>query len=272
MDQGERQMTDIVEPTPIAHTYGSIRAAAEEFLALLDEHDEPDPDGYFQALPKDLYFVSLHEDHPGAWDALVRNMMYGLDRFPPGRVLDIGCGHGLQSFVFARHGHAVIGLDSAEHRALVSNRIAAAAEMPWLEYITGNAREEVGKLRGSSLWMHRSFHHIPERDNFDETALRYFSRVHDSLEPGGVMVFTTSNATSRSLLPWVSQGRHKVKHLVGLIEQTGFDVRDLTYRGYLTVLPRRIRPRNSTKIDDRLDKIPGIRRLGGSFSLAAYRR
>jgi SAM-dependent methyltransferase len=261
----------VAEVEPIPHTALSVREAAEEFLALLDEHDEPDPDGYFQTLPSSFYFSSLREDHPGAWDALVRNMTYGLDRFPPGRVLDIGCGHGLQSFVFARHGHPVIGLDTAEHRTVVSNRIAKAAEMPWLEYMTGNAREEVGKLRGSSLWMHRSFHHIPERDDFDATALRYFRRVHESLEPGGVMVFMTSNAASRALLPWVSQGQHTVKHLTGLIEQSGFDVRDLRYQGYLSVLPVRARPRRSTEIDGWISKVPGVRRLGGTFSVAAYR-
>lgn len=148
---------------PVRHSAGSLRASAEEFLLRLDEHDEPDPEGYFRTLPSNTYFSALRDDHPGTWDALVRNMSYGLDHFPPGRVLDIGCGHGLQSFVFARHGHEVIGLDTAESRTVVSNRIAEAAEMPWLRFMTGNARDEVGTLSGSSLWMHRSFHHIPER-------------------------------------------------------------------------------------------------------------
>lgn len=258
--------------TPIPHTHESIRAAAEEFLGLLDEHDEPDPDGYFQQLPSRQYFSSLREDHPGAWEALIRNMTYGLDRFPAGRVLDIGCGHGLQSFVFARHGHEVIGLDTAEHRTIVSNRVAKAAEMPWLEYRTGNARDEVGQLRGSALWMHRSFHHIPERTDFDATALRYFRSVRESVGANGVMVFMTSNANSRALLPWVSQGQHTVGHLVALIEQAGFDVRDISYQGYLSVLPVRIRPRRSTEIDGMIAKVPGVRRLGGSFSVAAYAR
>ena len=85
------------------------------------------------------------------------------------------------------------------------------------------------------------------------------------------MVFMTSNANSRSLLPWVSQGQHTVKHLTSLIEQARFEVRDLSYQGYLTVLPLRVRPRRSTKIDGVLAKVPGVRRLGGSFSIAAYR-
>lgn len=258
--------------TPTPHTRSSLRGAAEEFLVLLDEHDEPDPGGYFQTLPSNTYFSALRNDQPGAWDALVRNMSYGLDHFPPGRVLDIGCGHGLQSFVFARHGHEVIGLDTAESRTVVSNRIAEAAEMPWLRFMTGNARDEVGTLSGSSLWMHRSFHHIPERTDFDATALRYFGRVHDSLEPGGVMVLMTSNANSRRLLPWTGPGQHRVRHLTSLIERADLEVRDISFTGYLTVLPARVRPRRSTDIDAWIAGVPGVRRLGGHFSIAAYRR
>jgi len=268
----ERAVVDGAQPVVVEHTLASVRRAAEEFIELLGTWDEPDPSGYYEELPASRYFFSLIEDEAGAYDALVRNLMFGLDRFPPGRVLDIGCGHGLQSFVFARHGHEVIGLDMAEHRTMISNRIAKAADLPGLTYVTGNAREEVGRLRGSALWMHRSFHHIPVRRDFDASALQYFRQVHTSLEPGGVLVFTTSNASSRSLLPWVSPGQHKAKHLVELMEQADFDVTDVEYRGYLSALPARIRPRSSTKIDETLARVPGVRRLGGSLTFAAKRR
>lgn len=256
---------------PIAHTRASLRSAAEEFLLLLNELDEPDPDGYFRTLPSDTYFAALHNDHPGAWDALVRNMSYGLSHFPDGLVLDVGCGHGLQSFVFARHGHEVIGLDTAENRTVVSNRIAEAAEMPWLHFRTGNARDDLADLRGSALWMHRSFHHIPERTDFDATALRYFKQVHESLEPDGVMVLITSNANSRRLLPWTGPGQHRVNHLTALIERADLEVRDISFHGYLSVLPPTLRPRTSTAIDARIAQVPGVRRLGGHFSIAARR-
>lgn len=164
----------------------------------------------------------------------------------------------------------MIGLDTAEHRIAVSNRIAEAAEMPWLEYLAGNVCDEVGKLTGSALWMHRSFHHIPERSDFDVSARQYFRQVRTSIGAGGVMVFMTSNAASRSLLPWVSQGQHTVPHLTRLIEQSGFEVRDVSYKGYLSVLPVRLRPRRSTDIDRLLAGVPGVRRLGGSFAVAAY--
>lgn len=85
------------------------------------------------------------------------------------------------------------------------------------------------------------------------------------------MVFTTSNAISRSLLLGVSRGQHTVKHLKGLMEQAGFEVRDISYRGYLTGLPLRFRPRNVCKLDERLAKVPGLRRMGGGLMFAGYR-
>jgi SAM-dependent methyltransferase len=259
-------------PVRVPHTAATVRAAAEEFLGLLDACDEPDADGYFQKLPTAQYFAGLIEDQPGAWDAVVRNMLFGLDRFPDGRVVDVGCGHGLQSFVFARHGLEVIGLDTAARRTVVSNRIAEAAEMPWLTYRTGNARREVGRVPCSAVWMHRSFHHIPDKRDWDASALQYFQQIHGALEPGGVVVFTTSNVTGRSLLPGVSRGQHKAGHIAQLLEQADFEVTDIVYRGFLSGLPLRIRPRRVGAIDARLSEVPGIRKLAGGLSFAARRR
>lgn len=72
----------MAEMLPIPHSDDSIRAAAEEFLDYLGVYDEPDRDGYFEELPSRKYFRVLHDDDPGSWDALIRNMQYGLDRFP----------------------------------------------------------------------------------------------------------------------------------------------------------------------------------------------
>ena len=273
MEQSQDARDERAEaPARTPHTAASVRSAAEEFLRLLDECDVPDADGYFQKHPSSQYFAGLIEDQPGAWDAVVRNMLFGLDRFPDGRVVDVGCGHGLQSFVFARHGLEVVGLDTAKHRTAVSNRIAEAAEMPWLTYRTGNARTEVAKERCSSVWMHRSFHHIPDKRDWDASAVQYFRQIHGALEPGGVVVFTTSNATGRSLVPGVSRGQHKAGHIAQLLEQADFEVTDIVYRGFLSGLPLRIRPRNVAAIDQRLAQVPGIRKLGGGLTFAARRR
>lgn len=272
MEQRREVRDERALPARKPHTRASVRAAAEEFLELLDQCDVPDEDGYFQKQPSRAYFAGLIEDQPGAWDAVVRNMMFGLDRFPDGRVLDIGCGHGLQSFVFARHGLEVIGLDAAVHRTPVSNRIAEVAEMPWLSYVSGNAREEVGKVPASAVWMHRSFHHIPEKHDFDNSAVQYFRQVHQAVAPNGVVVFTTSNVTGRSLLPGVSRGQHHAKHIAALLERADFDVTDIVYRGYLSGLPVRIRPRNAVAIDERIAKVPGVRKLGGGLMFAARAR
>lgn len=253
----------------VRHTNASIRASAERFLRLLDQHDVADSDGYFQNHPSEGYFAALHQDQPGAWSALVRNMAFGLDRFPQGPVLDIGCDHGLQSFVFAQHGHPVIGLDPAEHRIGVANKIAAAAGLPRLKFITGNARDALADLSGSSLWMHRSFHHIPEKSDFEHSALAFFQSAGRALTPGGVIVLMTSNSTSRALVPWAPRGQFSVPRLRRIIETARFEVLEVRYKGYLTSLPLRYRPSSAPVVDGWIARIPGVRRLGRSFAITA---
>ncbi len=258
----------MVEVSKREHSYASVRAAGEEFLELMAEHDEPDPDGYFAAHPYRSYFAALLEDQPGAWDAQVRNLIYGLDRFPSGSILDIGSGHGMQSFVFARHGHPVVGLDTAEHRIVIANRIAEAAHLPWLTYVAGDARDEIDRRTYAGLWMHRSFHHIPERSDFDRSARHFFEQVRASLVPGGVVILMTSNA-NRSVLPGVDTGQHRVKHLRRLMEDAGLQVREVTYKGYLTGLPARLRPRRAIQIDTQIARVPLLRTMSGSFCITA---
>ena len=128
------------------------------------------------------------------------------ERFAPGPVVDMGCGHGLQAFAFARHGREVLGLDRDSDRIAVANRIASAAGLDNLTFRVGNVREEVRTLRAGAIWHHRSLHHIPERARFAETALDYFRHAHSALAPNGTLVFMTSNAASRALLPGSATG------------------------------------------------------------------
>lgn len=253
-----------------AHTDASIREAMEEFFELLAQHEVQPEDGYYAELSSRSYFAALHEDQPGAWEAAIRNIAYGLDHFSPGLVVDMGCGHGLQSFVFASHGREVLGMDRDEHIIGVASSIAAAAGMEHLSFRVGNARTEMANLSAGAVWHHRSLHHIPKRTDFDRTALAYFRAVHTALHPGGSLVFMTSNVSSRSLLPWVRAGQHDAGHLRSLLEQAGFRIGDLRYQGYLSGVPSRYRPKSTPRIELALSRIPGVRALGGSFSMAAY--
>lgn len=259
-----------METVPRPHTAESIRCAAQEFLALLDQHDVQAEDGYYVGKPARSYFAALYEGQPGVWEATIRNITYGLDHFAPGLVVDMGCGHGLQSFVFASHGRAVLGVDSDAHIIGVANRVAAAKGLDHLTFRVGNARTEMARLSAGAVWHHRSLHHVPERTDFDRTALAYFRAVHTALHPGGSLVFMTSNSTSRSLLPGVRAGQHDARHLTSLLHQAGFRIGDLSYQGFLSGVPSRYRPKRTPQIERALSRIPGVRALGGSFSMAAY--
>lgn len=257
---------------PRAHTDESIRRSMEEFLELLRELDEDSTTGYYRTLPSRTYFAALYEDHPGAWDSAIRNIAYGLEHFSPGLVVDMGCGHGLQAHAFATHGRQVLGVDQDETRIRVANRIAAASGLEHLEFRVGNARTDIEQLRAGALWHHRSLHHIPERTQFSESALAYFSKVHAALSPGGSLVFMTSNASSRALLPGVRRGQHRAPELRRLLEQAGFRIGDLRYQGFLSGVPARYRPASAPRVEAALSRVPLVRTMGGSFSVAAYAR
>ena len=238
-------------------TDDSIVAAIREYLAVLDDHDV---DGCRH------YFASLYENQPGSWAAAARNIRFGLDHFPShGRVLDLGCGLGMQAYVFAKHDREVLGIDL--NYDWINAARAAADELGAknLEFLAGDVTEEIRNLTAGAIWMHRAIGHIQYLPEF-------FRRAHTTLRPDGALVFMTSNATSRAIVPGMRRGQYSIKRLSRLLEDARFDVQDLTYQGYLTALPPRYRPSNIDTIEPRLSQIPLLRAMGGSFSMAAYAR
>ena len=226
-----------------------------EYLAALDEVDPGKSRSYFQ---------TLYDDEPGAMAATVRNIEDGLAHFPPGLVIDVGCGHGLQAYAFTRHGRQVIGIDNQRYRV---ERARAAAELLGveIEYRHGDATDALVGLRAGAVWLHRSINHLPDLP-------RFFAAVHPVVDPDGALVFVTSNARSRRalrFLPFVRPGRHELPSLTRDLIAAGFVVADVDYHGYSVALPARIRPNRAEDIDRRLARTPGIRTLAGSFTVTA---
>lgn len=207
----------------------------------------------------DEYFAPLHSNQPGAVSSVVRNIAYGLDHFEDGLVVDVGSGHGLQAYVFAMHGHEVVGVDMHEQRMAVAMAAAEKLNAP-IRYELGDATEAVRGLSAASIWMHRAIGHL--------RLAEFLPVAHETLSPNGTLVFMTSNARSRKLLIGMRRGQKDVAAIEAVLESHGFDVEHLYYHGYVMALPARYRPDRATAIDQRLSRVPFLRALGGSFSMS----
>jgi SAM-dependent methyltransferase len=233
-------------------TEDTITPAVREYLEVLDRVSGGETRSYFP---------SLYAGDPIGWAAMVRNIRYGLEHFRPGSVIDLGCGHGLQAYVFALHGRDVVGVDLNEDWVDLARRATKELGID-VEFRVGDAKEELRTLDGGAVWMHRSIGHIQYLPDF-------FRVARKALQPDGSFVFMTSNSASRALLPGVRRGQYSVKRMGVLLRDAGFRVIDVEYHGYLTAVPPRYRPPRAVDLEEALSRVPLLSRMGGSFSMTA---
>ena len=109
------------------------------------------------------------------------------------RLLDVGCGAGLASEALAERGHDVLGLDAAGEAIEVARAHSNGRGLS-LTYRTGAAEDLLAEgLRFPVITALEVIEHVPDP--------RAFVRVLAGLlEPGGLLVLSTLNRTSRSFL------------------------------------------------------------------------
>lgn len=189
-------------------------------------------------------FKPLHMLNPCRLDYITSQIAaeFGRDRDAPRpfaglRVLDIGCGGGLLSEPMARLGATVVGADAAERNIPVA-QVHAAQQGLEIDYrhTTAEALADAGEQFDVVLNM-EVIEHVAD-------PLAFLAACRTLLKPGGLMICSTLNRTTKSFLMaiigaewvmrWLPRGTHDWEKFI-----TPDELYDLIARAGLTPVDRK---------------------------------
>lgn len=149
-------------------------------------------------------------------------------------IVDIGCGPGRDSLLLAQMGFTILATDLSE--AMLDEARKRTHEQPDAEHITFRQMDmrhlEFSDASCVGLWVSASFLHIPKRENL--AVLQEFVRV---LPVGGPITLLVKEQDTGEVERYEVQqktgatrffARHNGAELWALLEQTGFQVQEIT--------------------------------------------
>jgi 2-polyprenyl-6-hydroxyphenyl methylase/3-demethylubiquinone-9 3-methyltransferase len=211
VEPSEQSQVGPVSATQIAGTVDAAEVARFEAMAA----EWWDPQGKFKP---------LHMLNPCRLTYVVDQIAAEFGRDPKAprpfaglRLVDVGCGGGLLAEPMARLGAAVTGIDAAARNIPVARVHAEQAELS-IDYRHATAEDLAAEgARFDVVLNMEVVEHVPD-------PLGYLTACARLLEPGGLMIASTINRTSRSfalaivgaerVMRWLPRGTHDWRRFI----------------------------------------------------------
>jgi len=106
---------------------------------------------------------------------------------PPGRLLDMGCGTGWTSWMFARRGYDVTGMDISEDMILYARLNAERYSLPNAVFVAGDYEDSAFNAEFDCAVFYDSLHHAIDPE-------RALQTVYRALKPNGICITSEPGA------------------------------------------------------------------------------
>jgi SAM-dependent methyltransferase len=177
------------------------------------------------SLTLDYYDQHAEEFWQGTRDHDVKQniatLLQWIEGKPPFTILDFGCGPGRDLKVFSELGHIAVGLEGAEHFAVMA-RIYSGCEVWQQDFL----KLDLPDSHFDGVYANASLFHVPSQE-----LPRVLLELHTTLKPGGVLF--SSNPRGDNEEGW-SGGRYGAYHdpdtWRGYVSAAGFSELDHYYR------------------------------------------
>ena len=148
------------------------------------------------SLTLDYYDQHAEEFWQGTRDHDVKQniatLLQWIEGKPPFTILDFGCGPGRDLKVFSELGHIAVGLEGAEHFAVMA-RIYGGCEVWQQDFL----KLDLPDSHFDGVYANASLFHVPSQE-----LPRVLLELHTTLKPGGVLFSSNPRGDNEIRLEW----------------------------------------------------------------------